>query len=542
MKNKIIKPLMLLTALLLVSCTPSTENSSVSSDSSSESSESSSSRSTYIGPDRSVTLYAINDFHGRINPDGYEAGIVRVGGFMKAMGQQDNTLILCTGDLWQGTLESNYNRGALLTDVMNEAEFDAFTLGNHEFDWGADYIRQNRERKDAETGYSTPFINSNIYNYDISTKTTLDFANLGDPYVIHELENGLKVGIVGGIGKDQITDITSTYADYFDFLDPTSREYNSDTGSYEPSLYQSLSDELRGKGCDVVILDHHGGEEELLRKHLTDVSDVSGKRYYDGIFCAHTHSREKSEENGVPFVQGSCNGRAYSTFTLNVAGDGSGEVTCTSYDYPYTSTIPSSYDDEAIAEIVEAYGKETDEVGSEVLTTLSGDWSSTGEIPNLVCESIAKACESQNISIDIAICNQGRASLTAGELTYSELFSAVPFDNLIYIIETSGSEIISRAGGNSCYRVREKAFSYTGTYKAAVIDYLAVHRSSNRDYDFFPNADWESASILQKDGEAYLYRDCTADNLRSASSFDSDDYSGSLSRFSKSLLQTDVTF
>lgn len=489
-------------------------------------------------------MYAINDFHGRIYPneEEYEAGIVRVGGFMKAMGQEENTLILCTGDLWQGTLESNYNRGKLLTDVMNIAEFDAFTLGNHEFDWGPDYIRENRLRSDPETGYSTPFINSNIYNFDISTKTTLDFAELGDPYVIHQLENGLKVGIVGGIGYNQITDITSTFADEFVFVNGTMRTYNSETGSYNPSIYQSLSDELRSKGCDVVILDHHGGQEELVSQHLTEVSTVTGKRYYDGIFCAHTHNREKSMENGVPLVQGACNGTAYSTMTLNVAGDGTGEVTCEDYDYPYTSTIDMSYDDSAIAALVESYGAETTAVGSEILTTLTGTWSSRGEIPNLVCESVAKFCAEQNIDIDIAICNQARANLVEGELTYSDLFAAVPFDNEIYVLEASGTDIVSRARGNYFYRVREEAFDRSATYTAAVIDYLAVHRSSARDYDFFPSANWDTAYVLKQDGEVIHYRDITANNLRSADSFSNADYSSSLDHFNRNKIYSDVVF
>lgn len=523
-----------------ISSSESTSESS-SEDSSSESSEeSSSSSSTYIGEDRTVTLYAINDFHGQLEPDGSEAGIVRLGGFMKAKGQEENTLILCTGDLWQGSLESNYNRGKLLTDVMNEAQFDCFTFGNHEFDWGADYIRENRLRADPETGYSTPFVSANIYNYDIDTNTTLEFSELGDKYVIHELENGLKVGIVGGIGYDQITSITSTFADEFTFVNPTSHYDLS--GNKAKSIYEQMSDELRSLGCDVVILDHHGGQGELVNKGLTDISDVSGKRYYDGIFCGHTHSKQKTRENGVPFVQGSCNGQAYSTITLSVAGDGSGDVTCLNYDNPYSSTIDASYDDQAIQDIVDAYAVETDALGSEVLTTFEGNWSQYGEIPNLVCESIAKVCETENIDIDIAIVNQGRAALSEGDITYSDLFTSVPFDNEIYIIEASGTDIISRASGNYMYRIKEEAFSSSGTYTAAVIEYLAVHRNSNREYDYFPTANWDTASILTQNGERVRYREITADNLRSANSFSNEDYAGSLSRYNTSLLTSNVTF
>lgn len=529
MKNITFKFALLLMPLLLSACNTAGSNST-------------SSSSVYIGDDRVVTLYAINDFHGQLPADGDEAGIVRLGGFMKAKGQEDNSLILCTGDLWQGSLESNYNRGKLLTDVLNEAQFDCFTFGNHEFDWGADYIRENRLRADPETGYSTPFISANIYNYDIDTKTTEEFSELGDKYVIKELENGLKVGIVGGIGYDQITSITSTFADEFTFVNPVIHNNGLDA-SDSRSIYEKMSDELRAQGCDVVILDHHGGQEELVSSSITSISSVSGKRYYDGVFCGHTHRNESSFINGVPFVQGKCNGEAYSTITLNVAGDGTGEVTCTAYEAPESSTIDSSYDDEAIAEIVSSYATETDELGTEVLTTLTGGtWSQYEEIPNLVCESIAKVCETENIAIDIAIVNQGRARLSSGALTYSDLFTSIPFDNEIYIIEASGSDIISQGSNNYIYRVQEEAFSTSGTYTAAVIDYLATHRNSSRDYDRFSSADWDTATILSQNGEKVRYREVTAANLRSADSFSTEDYASSLNRYNKTILTSSVSF
>ena len=103
--------------------------------------------------------------------------------------------------MWQGSLESNYNYGTMLTEIMNEAEFDAFTIGNHEFDWGVEKIIANRQLKDKDTNYQTPFLAGNIYNYNINSATVYDHASdLGDKYVIRELENGLKVGIIGVIG------------------------------------------------------------------------------------------------------------------------------------------------------------------------------------------------------------------------------------------------------------------------------------------------------------------------------------------------------
>ena len=116
---------------------------------------------------------------------------------------------------------------------MNEIEFDCFTLGNHEFDWGVSMIQNNQKRK-GDNGYQTPFLAANIYQYDMDSKEIGDYAQLGEKYTIKTLENGLKVGIIGVIGKDQITSISSQHVDDYIFLDPV-------------PIIQDLSDELKTK-------------------------------------------------------------------------------------------------------------------------------------------------------------------------------------------------------------------------------------------------------------------------------------------------------
>ena len=126
----------------------SSEDSSspISESSSSESSESlptSTSSSSEIPSERTVTFYAVNDFHGAVkqNMSNDEPGILSLGSFLKEKGVDGDTLLINSGDMFQGAIESNYNRGKLLTDCLNSIEFDCFTLGNHEFDWGHEAIR-----------------------------------------------------------------------------------------------------------------------------------------------------------------------------------------------------------------------------------------------------------------------------------------------------------------------------------------------------------------------------------------------------------------
>lgn len=451
---------------------------------------------------RNVYFYALNDFHGACDVKNYEAGIVKVGSFFKEKGQEDNTLILNSGDMFQGSLVSSSNKGEFLTEVMNNIQFDAFSLGNHEFDWGQEYIKKNRELKDEKTGYKTPFLSSNIYKYDMNKKKVGEYASeLGDKYVTYTLANGLKVGIIGGIGARQITSITSSYVDDLSFEDPV-------------GVTKTLSNKLRSEEkCDVVVLDIHAGQGDLLNTGLTSISASTHKRYVDAVFCAHTHQRENSIENGVPFVQGGCNGQAYAYVNLRVDKDGN--VTCADYKTPYTSSIDVKADQE-IVDLYNEYSRKYN--GREFICRTDGRMSSRTRgsgtlLPDIATEAIAWAAQNKGngFHIDYALCNQGRDDLASGEVTYNDLYKSLPFDNKVYVIEVSGQDLRKEIEYNSFTRLDKGVLKNSSKYTIAVIDYLAVHRNYRRNYDYFPS--FRMLGTLTDNGNEYTYREMTRDYL-----------------------------
>ncbi len=497
-----------------ISSTSTDTSSSVSS--SSETNSSVDSSSTSSGPkEGDIQIYALNDFHGACVASGNEAGILKVGSFFKQKGSEDNTLILNSGDMFQGSLLSNSNRGEFLTKVMNDIQFDCFTLGNHEFDWGVDVIKKNALLKDETANYSTPVLAANIYNYDIDTNTLGDYANLGEKYVIRTLENGIKVGIIGCIGIDQITSITSTYVDDLVFYNPV-------------TVTKELSDELRTKqGCDVVILDLHADQDDVLSSGLTSTSSVSGKRYVDAVLCAHSHQGEKTMENGVPFVQAMCNGKAYSDITLHLSSDGT--VTCNNYDYEYTSGISTSIDSNLQAYYDYYDGLvDADEYVGTLNGTLSKDGYSDTEVSTFVCDAISWGCKQNgnNYSIDYTMCNTSRAELSSGSVTLEDMFKALPFDNEIYIGMVKGSDLYNEMKYNNFTRLDTAALNKNSTYTVAIIDYLATHRNSYRKYDYFPS--FTLTGSLTKNQTSWTYRNIAMDYFKSLGSINASDYSSSL--------------
>lgn len=107
-----------------------------------------------------IDFYTMNDTHGAVEyiEDSRQAGIAKISSYVRneAIANPDNSVILSSGDMWQGSADSNLTNGLVMVDWMNLVGFEAMAIGNHEFDWGADRIAENA----LEANY--PFLGINI--------------------------------------------------------------------------------------------------------------------------------------------------------------------------------------------------------------------------------------------------------------------------------------------------------------------------------------------------------------------------------------------
>ena len=462
-----------------------------------------------------VEFYAINDFHGEWNK------MSTVSGYLTERKNKGNTVLINSGDMFQGSMESNSNYGKLLSECMDDTDFDAFTYGNHEFDWGLDNLRALA----AES--KTPFLGANIYNWDRTTGWGGFASDLAQEYTIAELDNGLKVGIIGVIGKDQITSISSQLVQTIGFKDPK---------EVVPSLSEKLRKDLH---CDIVVVSAHTAQSTFLDDNSWDITD-----YADAVFCAHTHKDEETTQNGVPFIQAKAYGQQVSHVTLKV--DSNGNVSCTTREnIAYSSRWPNKI---SVADKIDNSNASIKDEANQVLATLSGGYLNSGTgVPRLVAHAIATYAASQGHNIDLAMVNNARNSLEEGEITYTALYEAIPFDNVVYIATVSGADILNEASydSNSIWRVSGTKIESGNYYTIAVLDYLLYHQGSNRNYNYFPSAFRNGASTpiaLTKPGvSAYNYRLITRDFLLAQSTISASPYRFDNNNTNKSLLQQTIT-
>ena len=455
------------------SSSSSSELSSSQSESSSESSESQSSETPKPTGKTTIEIYATNDIHGAVMEEYDRMGISKLGTYLKGKKENPNTLLLDQGDTWQGSIYSNYNHGGLITDVMNYIHYDARSVGNHDFDWGLEYIENNTKR--SFDGYSVPVLAGNVYDFNFDTKEIGDTqqSQLGTSSVTYVLDNGVKVGILGGIGDTQITSINSIFTTDITFINHI-------------NFIKNEANYLRNvEKCDVVIASIHTGQEEVLHNNLAN--------YVDLVLCGHTHRQEYTMEDGVCFVQSKAYSQSMGHITLTYDYD-LGEVTKTSLEYITASTVKNAVStiDPVIQEIVNTYNTECDSEANQVVAShVTGSFYSSEELPNLMCRAILETCIAEGIDdVFLSYTNNARASLYNTSWTYADLYQAFPFDNMIFIMNITGEELLREIASYN-FICRNSAFTENeidpnGTYKIAAIDYLCFHTNEERYYDYFP--------------------------------------------------------
>ncbi|WP_313031379.1 metallophosphatase [Soonwooa sp.] len=220
-----------------------------------------------------LTILHTNDQHSRIEPfDASYSKNPNQGGFARRASlvqqirnQENNLLLLDSGDIFQGTPYFNFFGGELEFKLMSMMKYDASTMGNHDFDNGIEgFLKVLPNAK-------FPFICSN-YNFK---NTILDGKT--ESYKIFD-KNGIKVGIFG-VGVELKGLVGKANYQETEYINPI-------------EIAQQYSQFLRHeKKCDLVIcLSHLGYDYEKEPEKMSDLILAKKTSGIDLILGGHTHT------------------------------------------------------------------------------------------------------------------------------------------------------------------------------------------------------------------------------------------------------------
>lgn len=220
---------------------------------------------------KKITILHTNDVHSHIEPFPKDhSKFPNMGGFERRSTlinnirlKNPNTLLLDSGDVFQGTPYFNFYGGELEFKLMSMLKYDAMTIGNHDFDNGIDGLNSQLPKA------SFDIISS---NYDFSNTILENKIKRTKTYILDEV----KIGVFGlgielkGLVSDELYKETK-------YLDPV--EISNDITDY-------LKNEEK---CDLIICLSHLGFKYKKNK-ISDFILAQKTKDIDLIIGGHTHT------------------------------------------------------------------------------------------------------------------------------------------------------------------------------------------------------------------------------------------------------------
>ncbi len=403
--------------------------------------------------DYTLTILHTNDFHARFEPlsrfdsgcsaeDNAEGkcfgGSARlVTAIADARARAGNSILVDGGDQFQGTLFYTYYKGAMAAEMMNKMEYDAMTVGNHEFNHGPEVLRGFID----SVGF--PILMSNA-----------DFT--GEPLLIDALEKsvilergGERLGLIGLTPED--THELSSPGPHVHFHDPI------------PAVREEIA-KLEAEGINKIIVLSHSG-------YGLDLEIAAAVPEIDVIVGGHTNTLLSNTHEGAvgpyPTMVGTTaivQAYAYGKFLgeLNVTFDDDGVLTEAVGDplIMDADVIEDSSTVARIAELAVPLDEIRNEIVAEAAAPIEGDRSVCRavecEMGNLITDAMLDRVKDQGIQI--AFQNGGgiRASIDVGEITKGEVLTVLPFQNTLSTFQVTGA-VLRAALENGVSQVEDGA-------------------------------------------------------------------------------------
>lgn len=221
---------------------------------------------------RHITILHTNDVHSHIDPfPSSHSSYANLGGVARRAtlvdnirNENPNTLLFDAGDIFQGTPYFNFYGGELEFKLMSKLNYDAATIGNHDFDNGVDGLLAQVPHAKFELLSA---------NYDFTNTVMEGFVK---PYKIYAVD-GIKIGVYGiGIALDGL--VTKRLYKETQYLNP-----------FEIALdmERKLKEE---ENCDLIVCLSHLGYDYDRPERPSDTKLAQSTYYTNLIIGGHTHT------------------------------------------------------------------------------------------------------------------------------------------------------------------------------------------------------------------------------------------------------------
>lgn len=380
---------------------------------------------------RTVSIFHTTDLHGHILPTRNYDGIENVGGMARCVTQIrrwrrecPDSLLVDIGDVYQGTAAGLDSGGKVMIEVFNRVGYDAWALGNHDFDWGREVL------EGALTHSRSPILTGNL---ELGGKRPGSLEGPWSkvlPWVMKDV-GGFRIALVG---------LVTPGLPYW--LSPETLAGVSPTSPLE-SLRACVAEAKAAKANAIVVMGHMGWRFEddfanPVRELLAAVKEV------DVFIAGHTHQDQPTWTlNGALCTQASYYGIHCGRVDLSFDVEKGRLVD----KRAFTVLMDDRFEpDPAVLESAEptlkkSAGQLARPVG-KVTAPIKGSGRNS-RLVQILCEAFAAALKRQNVEVDGVFHGSfGTGEIAPGPKTVADCWEILPYENLLVTAKLTAAELI----------------------------------------------------------------------------------------------------
>jgi len=370
-----------------------------------------------------LRVLTITDLHGQLESRVWDWSQGRpVGGVAALKPWLDSLARACGctsvrldgGDEMQGTALSNATFGRGTVAALNALDIDAAAIGNHEFDWTIDTLRQRmREAK-------YPYVSANITMSGGGGTARPDWAT---PWSLVS-KYGTRIAVIG---------LTTTET-------PTAtapRNVQGLTFGNGAAAIKRYLPEARAQAEYVIVVAHMGGTCDsggACRGEILDIARQLDSGSVDLIVAGHSHQRVNTVVNGIPIVEAQSSGRSIGV--VDFVRTGGRRQVRIDLVTPYADQV------RADGPLADALGRQQQSVRNITERTVGRlKFPLKREHDEYGLGRLIADAQRSTGRADVAIMNNGgiRADLPAGPITWGMVYQVQPFQNRLQRLTVKGS-------------------------------------------------------------------------------------------------------
>jgi len=253
-----------------------------------------------------LRILQTSDVHGYVFPRSYstkekmDIGLAQVSTLLKKY-RTENTILIDTGDTIQGSpltyhhAKENISEQNPLSKIYNYLKYDYITIGNHEFNYGIEYLENYLDYLDAK------IINSNIIDKASNT------PKYGKNYEVFKTENGPTIAFIGA----------TTH--YIPNWEQAAHIQNIIFKDAFESIKETVALVKTKANPDFIVVSYHGGFERDLETQKPSMEDTGENQGYrilkeipeiDLLLTGHQHRTLAGKLFNTYYTQPALNGTA----------------------------------------------------------------------------------------------------------------------------------------------------------------------------------------------------------------------------------------